>query len=112
MKSFYKTQLNSAARFGLAALALFLLFALAPGSSSAQWNTNTFENLEISGLTVADMHSVPTTDGKTWIAFYVQESSNYNMYAQLLDEEGYKLLGDDGVLVSDKPSGSATFVFN
>ncbi len=78
----------------------------------AQWNPNTYENLEISGLVTADMESVPTTDGKTWIAFYHQNGGNYDMRAQLIDADGNKLLGSDGVLVSNQTSGSATFVFN
>ncbi len=77
-----------------------------------QWNMNTSVNLEIAGLPVADMHSLTTSTGKTWVAFYHQNSGNYDMRAQLLDVDGTKLLGPNGVLVSNKPSGSATFVFN
>jgi hypothetical protein len=79
---------------------------------SAQWNPNTAVNLLISSLPVADMQAVPTTNGKTWIAFYHENGGNYDMRAQLIDENGFKLLGDDGVLVSNKTSGSATYVFN
>jgi hypothetical protein len=79
---------------------------------NAQWNNNTYENLEISSLITADMESVPTTDGKTWIAFYHQNGGNYDMRAQLIDADGNKLLGSDGVLVSNQTSGSATYVFN
>ncbi|MFZ4549888.1 MAG: hypothetical protein ACOYN4_20735, partial [Bacteroidales bacterium] len=92
--------------------ALLLVVLLIPGMLKAQWNSNTSINEEISGLPVADMQSVSTTDGKTWVAFYSQNAGNYNMRAQLFDSEGYKLLGDDGVLVSSQPSGTATFVFS
>ncbi len=34
------------------------------------------------------------------------------MRAQLLDANGNKLLGPDGILVSNQPSGSSTYVFN
>jgi hypothetical protein len=85
---------------------------LAPATLRAQWNTNTSVNLAISGLPIADMVSVPTSDGKTWIAFYHENTGNYDMRAQLIDEDGFKLLGNDGVLVSNQPSGTATFVFN
>lgn len=78
----------------------------------AQWNTNTFENIQVSGLKTADMQSVRTSDGKMWVAFYHENTGNYDMRAQLIDADGYKLLGPDGVLVSNKPSGSAIFVFN
>ncbi len=91
-------------------LAILLFFCT--GTARAQWNTNTSVNLLISGLGVADMQSVPTTDGKTWIAFYTLNAGNYDMRAQLIDADGNKLLGPDGVLVSNKTSGSATYVFN
>jgi hypothetical protein len=78
----------------------------------AQWNPNTYVNLQISSLNTADLQSVPTTDGKTWIAFYSQNGSNYDMRAQLIDANGNKLLGPDGILVSNQTSGSAIFVFN
>jgi hypothetical protein len=78
----------------------------------SQWNPNTAVNLLIANLPVADMQQVATSDGKTWIAFYHQNAGNYDMRAQLIDADGYKLLGDDGILVSNKPSGTATYVFN
>lgn len=89
-----------------------LLMLLCSGLASAQWNTNTSVNMLISGLPTADLQSVPTSDGKTWIAYYHENSGNYDMRAQLIDADGYKLLGADGVLVSNLASGSATFVFN
>jgi len=90
----------------------FLIFSILPGGLHAQWNANTSVNLQISGLIVADMESVSTTDGKTWVAFYNQNSGNYDMRAQLIDADGYKLLGPDGILVDNHTSGSATYVFN
>ena len=93
-------------------LSLLLLLAFSPGTSNAQWNPNTSVNLLISTLPMADMQCAPTTDGKTWIAYYHENSGNYDMRAQLIDADGYKLLGPDGMLVSNRTSGSATFVFN
>ena len=78
---------------------------LCSGLASAQWNTNTSVNMLISGLPTADLQSVPTSDGKTWIAYYHENSGNYDMRAQLIDADGYKLLGADGVLVSNLASG-------
>ncbi len=98
--------------YGLFLIASILFSVLGTGLARAQWNPNTSVNLLISNLVVADMQAAPTTDGKTWIAFYRQNGGNYDMMAQLIDENGYKLLGDDGILVSNKTSGSATFVFN
>jgi hypothetical protein len=108
-------QRNSASSAFVSGIALFVLTMLAvifPPSARAQWNTNTSVNIEISGLPTADIQSVPTTDGKTWIAFYHENSGNYDMRAQLIDANGYKQLGPDGMLVSNYSSGSATFVFN
>ena len=82
------------------------------GRVSAQWNTNIAVNQQISGLVTADMQTASTTDGKLWVAFYHENSGNYDMRAQLFDADGNKLLGNDGVLVSNQPTGSATFVFN
>jgi len=93
-------------------LAFFAVFALIPATINAQWNSNTSINIQISGMTVADMQSASTTDGKTWIAFYAQTGGNYDMRAQLIDANGYKLLGPDGILVDNHPSGSATYVFS
>lgn len=91
---------------------LALVMYSMPTRSFAQWNTNTSVNLEISGLEVADMQSAPTSDGKIWIAFYTPNASNYDMRAQLIDADGNKLLGPNGMLVSSQPTGTATFVFN
>ena len=86
------------------------LFSL---SAFCQWNPNTSVNLEVSGLNASDLQSVSTSDGKTWITFYsLNSSGNYDMRAQLLDINGNKLLGADGMVVSALSSGSATFVFN
>ena len=92
--------------------AILLLIVMLPFGASAQWNTNTSVNELISGLPTADIQSVATTDGKTWIAFYHENAGNYDMRAQLIDAAGYKMLGADGMLVSNQSSGSATFVFN
>jgi hypothetical protein len=91
---------------------MILIFVLVSLQIQAQWNPNTSVNLLISSLPVADMQQAATTDGKTWIAFYHQNGGNYDMRAQLIDADGYKLLGPDGILVGNYPSGSATFVFN
>ena len=78
----------------------------------AQFNTNTSVNLEVAGVNTADIQTITTSTGKTWIAFYQNNSGNYDMRAQLLDVDGTKLLGPDGMLVGNQTSGSATYVFN
>lgn len=81
---------------------------------SAQWTNNTAVNTQVSGLNASDQQTAATSDGKTWIAFYSLNAStgNYDMRAQLLDANGNRQFGPDGLLVSNQPSGSATFVFN
>lgn len=91
---------------------LVLVIIFYPNFLQAQWNTNTSVNIQISGLSDDDMESAPTTDNKTWVAFYSQNGGSYDMRAQLIDANGYKLLGPNGVLVSNQPTGSAIFVFN
>jgi len=78
----------------------------------AQWNSNTSVNLQVSSLPMSDMQSLTTSTGRTWIAYYHENNGNYDMRAQLLDIDGTKLLGVDGMLIDNKPSGTATFVFN
>ncbi len=96
----------------LLSLALSTLLTVLTSNIYAQWNTNTSVNLQISSLVTADMQSASTTDGKMWVAFYNQNGGNYDMRAQLIDADGNKLLGPDGILVSNQTSGSATYVFN
>ena len=88
------------------------LFILITSAAFSQWNPNTFVNLAVSDLNGDDLQTATTTDGKTWVAFYSNNGGNYDMRAQLLDANGNKLLGPNGMLVSNQTSGSATFVFN
>ncbi len=89
-----------------------LMFVSMSMVATAQWNSNIATNLELAALPTADMQTVTTSDGRTWIAFYHQNGSNYDMRAQLLDVNGNKLLGTNGLLVCSQTSGSATYVFN
>ncbi len=81
-------------------------------SLPAQWTNNTAKNTLVAAASASDIQTAGTSDGKTWIAFYSQRGGNYDMRAQLLDAAGNRLLGDSGILVSNRKSGSATFVFN
>ncbi len=93
-------------------LSLLCLMFLASASAFSQWNDNTAENLRVSSFNSSSVHSVGFAGGKTWIAFYSKSGSNFDMRAQLLDSTGKKLLGENGVLVSNQPSGSSLQDFN
>ena len=112
MKSSERNSVSLRIASGILFMAFVLSFIFITLRVEAQWNNNTAVNELIATLPVADMHQVPTSDGKTWIAFYNAASNNYNMRAQLIDANGFKLLGDDGILVDGHTSGSATYVFN
>ena len=91
----------------------FLFFLLAAAfSSQSQWTNNTSTNTLVANKDASDIQTANTNDGRTWIAFYSQRGANYDMRAQLLNANGSKVFGDTGILVSNKKSGSATFVFN
>src|SRR6201989_1176898 len=90
---------------------LFLL-CLTTLMLNAQWTSNTNKNTLVANKDASDIQTASASNGKTWIAFYSQNGSNYDMRAQLLNANGSRMFGDTGVLVSNKKSGSATFVFN
>ncbi|MCX6280445.1 MAG: T9SS type A sorting domain-containing protein [Bacteroidetes bacterium] len=112
MKTNQKQPMKSIFTTGIQVPVLFALFALLPTGLMAQWNSNTYVNLLVSSYSGDVLLSAPTTDGKTWVAFYSLNAGNYAMRAQLLDANGFKLLGPDGIVVSNYTSGSATYVFN
>jgi hypothetical protein len=112
MKTNQRKSMNPVHGSGRIFLPVFLILVLAGPTGHAQWNPNTYVNILISNLPTADMQAAPTHDGKTWIAFYHENAGNYDMRAQLLDADGNKLLGPDGMLVDNQTSGSATYVFN
>ncbi len=93
-------------------ISFLMFFMIVPFLTNAQWNVNTLGNLLISDLQVASLQTAETHDGKLWVSYYHESGSNYNMMAQLFDADGKKLLGDNGVLVNNNPSGTAIFVYN
>jgi len=112
MKTLLQKSLSPILLRAFFAFSTLLTFSFLTQNVQAQWNPNTMVNMLISSLPTADMQAASTTDGKTWIAFYHENAGNYDMRAQLIDADGYKLLGNDGILVSNQTSGSATYVFN
>ena len=81
--------------------------------ASAQWTTNTSVNTEVSSTITGDCRALATSDGKTWLAYFknVPAPNYFEMRAQLLDKDGVKLLGPEGVLVNNAAHPSFTTVF-
>jgi hypothetical protein len=70
----------------------------------AQWNNNPEENMILlSGTGITNVASVKTSDNKIFVSYFYKESDNYNLYAQLLDADGYKLWDENGLLISSHP---------
>lgn len=84
--------------------ASFLLTALFIAiGAQAQWANNTDLNTLVSESGSDDMKAVTTSDGKTFVVFWksVSEPTNYELRVQLLDFNGNRLFGDEGMLISD-----------
>lgn len=90
---------------------LSLLLICAAYYSNAQWSSNTSENLKANVMPSSDIVTVGTSDGRTYVISYTPFEGSYYLRLQLLDDNGTRLLGDSGVLVSPKYSGTATYVF-
>lgn len=69
----------------------------------SQWTSDTDVNTEVvpysDGVDI-DMQSIGTSDGKTYVVFW-KSSPNYQLWMQVLDADGNKTLGPDGMLISN-----------
>ncbi len=73
-------------------------------STMAQWNNNPEENLILSsGSGITSVASVKTSDNNIFVSYFYKENNNYNLYAQLLDADGYSLWDENGLLISSHP---------
>ena len=77
--------------------------------ATAQWTSDPLMNTQLSNLT--GEQALPKiavcNDGHSYIAWFSNESGNYNVRLQLLDKDGYPLFNDNGMLVSDHPQMSS-----
>ena len=83
--------------------------------ASAQWTTNTEENTLVSTLSSDDMKSVGTSNGFTYVVFWLSVAApeNYELRLQVLNSQGEQMLGDQGVLISDDlPMSTFTVLWN
>ncbi len=89
---------------------LFIIFILANVSLQAQWTPLTDVNTEVATSNSDDMKVLGTVNGKTVSVFWkvVNAPINYELRMQVLNDQGVKQLGPDGVLVSNNMSMSTS----
>ncbi len=70
----------------------------------AQWNSNTDQNLFITNPNNGASFSKTTNDGKTYIGYWkkIEVPLNYELWLQILDQNGVKQLGNDGIMLSNQ----------
>jgi len=73
-------------------------------ATSAQWNPNTDQNLSVVTPENGAPSSAVTKDGKTYIVFWKKAPAptNFELWVQILDQTGDKLLGTDGMMLSNQ----------
>ncbi len=72
-------------------------------ASYAQWNPNTDQNLFIADSGNGSSFSTRTSDGRTYIGYWKQVAApaNFELWLQILDENGNKQLGVNGIMLSN-----------
>ncbi len=79
--------------------------------ASAQWTTDTDQNTFVAESGELDIHAHGTSDGQTYVVYWktVDAPTNVELRLQVMDADGYQMLGEDGILVSDQlPMGGYT----
>lgn len=82
---------------------------------NAQWTVDTAVNTLVADSRGVDMKAIGTSDGKTYVVFWksVSAPTNFELRLQILDANGIKLLGSDGILVSDTiPMSTFTVIWS
>lgn len=88
------------------------LFALATIlGAMAQWGNQPGESVVLydGDISVLEMKMAP--NGNTWVYYQIPADENYSnlsVHLQLLDTAGNKLLGEHGLMISDKPTRTWT----
>ncbi|MDO7876375.1 T9SS type A sorting domain-containing protein [Hymenobacter sp. ASUV-10] len=84
--------------------------------AQAQWTNDILLNTPVQDATGTAEEaplSAPGPAGGTWVSWFATSpSTNYTMHLQLLDRNGNKLLGPNGLLVSNQPQTTATFRYD
>jgi hypothetical protein len=93
-----------------------LCLSLATLPTQAQWTSNTQQNTvvqDVAGTQEVTPLAAAGPAGGTWVSWFESAPSiNYQMRAQLLDRNGNKLLGPNGVIVSSQQQGTALFRYD
>lgn len=69
----------------------------------SQWTSDTAVNTLIASSNSGDAKSLTATTGETYVVFWkaVGAPENYELRMQVLDSDGNKQMGEDGMLISD-----------
>ncbi|MEE6126934.1 T9SS type A sorting domain-containing protein [Chryseobacterium arthrosphaerae] len=72
-------------------------------TGKAQWNPVLDQNLAVTKQ-ASSSFAATTSDGKTYIGYWksVPAPVNFELWVQMLDQQGNKLLGSDGIKISDQ----------
>ena len=84
-------------------------------NGNAQWTTDTVLNTLVADSEVGDMQAIGSSEGKTYVVFWksVAPPVNYELRLQILNVDGFQLLGNDGMLVSDAiPMSTYTVIWS
>lgn len=84
-------------------------------TTDAQWTDDSLQNTIVSDIAGTEQVTpllASRTDGSTYVSWFDATSGSYQLRMQLLDVNGNKLWGNDGVLVSDYPQSSALYRYD
>ncbi|MDC8001091.1 T9SS type A sorting domain-containing protein [Aequorivita todarodis] len=82
---------------------------------TAQWTTDTALNTLVAESGELDMQARGTSDGQTYVVFWknVGAPTNIELRMQVMDADGNRKFGDDGMLVSNQlPMSTFTVIMN
>ncbi len=83
--------------------------------ATAQWTTDTDVNTLVAESGELDMQARGTSDGQTYVIYWknVGAPTNIELRLQVMDADGNRTLGNDGILVSDQlPMSTFTVIMN
>jgi len=81
---------------------ILLITLMSASITFAQWNPDTGQNLLVANGTASIIAAEGTSTGETYVVYWKQVGVpvNYELRMQILDVDGNRTLGDDGMLIS------------